>query len=44
MDCHLDVRGMFNLPELADLSGKRELNIIDRRVIGSDMRLVARLF
>ena len=35
-------RGMFNLPELTDLSVKRELNIIDRRVVGSDTRLTAR--
>jgi diaminohydroxyphosphoribosylaminopyrimidine deaminase/5-amino-6-(5-phosphoribosylamino)uracil reductase len=35
-------RGMFNLPELADLSGKLELTIIERRAIGPDMRLIAR--
>ena len=35
-------RGMFNLPELVDLSGKRELDIRERRIIGQDMRLIAR--
>ncbi len=35
-------RGMFNLAELTDLSGKRELVVIDRRLVGSDMRLLAR--
>lgn len=36
-------RGMFNLPELTDLSGKCELTIIERRDIGPDLRLIARL-
>jgi diaminohydroxyphosphoribosylaminopyrimidine deaminase/5-amino-6-(5-phosphoribosylamino)uracil reductase len=36
-------RGMFDLPVLADLSGKLELTIIERRAIGQDMRLIARL-
>lgn len=35
-------RGMFNLPELTDLSAKRELKIIDRRMIGEDLRTIAR--
>jgi diaminohydroxyphosphoribosylaminopyrimidine deaminase/5-amino-6-(5-phosphoribosylamino)uracil reductase len=35
-------RGMFDLPELADLSERRELRIVDRMQIGSDMRLLAR--
>jgi hypothetical protein len=33
---------MFNLPELTDLASKRELNVIERRAIGHDMRLIAR--
>ena len=36
-------RGMFDLPELFDLSGKRELDIRERRMIGVDLRLIARL-
>jgi diaminohydroxyphosphoribosylaminopyrimidine deaminase/5-amino-6-(5-phosphoribosylamino)uracil reductase len=36
-------RGMFGLPELADLSEKRELRIIDSRQVGRDRRLLARL-
>ena len=36
-------RGMFNLPELTELSGKRELDIRERRMLGLDMRLIARL-
>ncbi len=35
-------RGMFDLPELADLSGRQQLSIIDHRRIGSDLRLLAR--
>jgi diaminohydroxyphosphoribosylaminopyrimidine deaminase/5-amino-6-(5-phosphoribosylamino)uracil reductase len=35
-------RGMFNLPELADLSGMRRLRIHDLRMIESDIRVVAR--
>lgn len=35
-------RGMFNLPELTDLSAKRELKIMDRRMIGDDLRTIAR--
>lgn len=36
-------RGMFNLPELTDLAGKRELKIRERRMIGEDLRTIARL-
>ena len=36
-------RGMFDLPELTDLSGRRELVVTDRRAVGNDMRIVARL-
>jgi diaminohydroxyphosphoribosylaminopyrimidine deaminase / 5-amino-6-(5-phosphoribosylamino)uracil reductase len=36
-------RGLFDLPELADLAGVQRLRIMDRRQIGSDLRLVARL-
>lgn len=36
-------RGMFNLPELEDLNGRRELKIHDLRVIGSDVRVIARI-
>ncbi len=35
-------RGMFALPELSDLTGKRELRIMDARPIGRDWRLLAR--
>ncbi|CAG4885220.1 fused diaminohydroxyphosphoribosylaminopyrimidine deaminase;5-amino-6-(5-phosphoribosylamino) uracil reductase [Georgfuchsia toluolica] len=38
-----NARGMVNLPELTDLSGKCELTIIERRAIGPDLRLIARL-
>ena len=34
--------GLFNLPELATLDGKRRLQILDRRQIGEDTRLIAR--
>jgi diaminohydroxyphosphoribosylaminopyrimidine deaminase / 5-amino-6-(5-phosphoribosylamino)uracil reductase len=36
-------RGMFGLPELSDLAGKRELRIMDARQVGRDWRLLARL-
>ncbi len=36
-------RGMFGLPELADLAGARRLNIIERRTVGADFRIRARL-
>lgn len=35
-------RGMFSLPELTDLSERRELDIRERRAIGRDIRLIAR--
>lgn len=35
-------RGMFDLAELTDLSGKRALHILDRRMVGPDQRLIAR--
>lgn len=36
-------RGMFGLAELADLAGARRLEIIERRSIGADFRIRARL-
>jgi len=36
-------QGMFDLPELADLAGKRELRIVDARQVGQDLRFLARL-
>ncbi len=36
-------RGMATLPELTDLAGRHELEIMDSRRIGSDTRLLARL-
>src|SRR3989338_2080011 len=36
-------RGMFGLAELTDLAGARHLNIIERRVVGADSRIRARL-
>ena len=36
-------RGMFNLPALEDLNGRRELRILDLRKIGSDIRVIARI-
>lgn len=35
-------RGMFDLPELADLAGRRPLAIRDVRTIGPDIRILAR--
>ena len=35
-------RGMFELPELSELVGRRELKILDLRMVGRDMRLLAR--
>ncbi len=35
-------QGMFDLPELIDLAGKRQLKIIERRLLGDDLRLIAR--
>lgn len=34
--------GMFELPELTDLAGRRELQVSDVRMIGADIRLMAR--
>lgn len=36
-------RGMFELPEIADLAARRELKITDMRKVGDDIRIVARL-
>lgn len=36
-------RGMFGLTELADLAGARHLNVIERRMVGTDCRIRARL-
>jgi diaminohydroxyphosphoribosylaminopyrimidine deaminase/5-amino-6-(5-phosphoribosylamino)uracil reductase len=36
-------RGMFSLPVLEDLSGRRELAIRDLRPVGRDLRIVARI-
>lgn len=36
-------RGMFGLAELADLAGVMQLNIIERRAVGADFRIRARL-
>jgi diaminohydroxyphosphoribosylaminopyrimidine deaminase/5-amino-6-(5-phosphoribosylamino)uracil reductase len=35
-------QGMFDLPELAELSGRRELAIRDVRMLGPDIRVMAR--
>jgi len=35
-------QGMFNLPELSDLGGRRDLNITDLRRVGRDVRILAR--
>lgn len=35
-------QGMFDLPELTDLAGKRQLKIIERRLLGDDLRILAR--
>jgi len=35
-------RGMFHLPELTELAGRRQLRILDSRMIGPDIRVVAR--
>lgn len=37
-----DARGLFDLPELASLAGKRQLLIRDARMVGTDLRIVAR--
>jgi len=35
--------GMFDLPELASLDDKRQLTIRDMRMVGSDLRVIARV-
>lgn len=35
-------RGMFHLPELTALAGRRQLKILDTRMIGPDIRVTAR--
>jgi diaminohydroxyphosphoribosylaminopyrimidine deaminase/5-amino-6-(5-phosphoribosylamino)uracil reductase len=37
-----EASGLFNLPELATLDGKRHLQIRDLRQVGEDIRLIAR--
>ncbi len=37
-----EASGLFNLPELATLDGKRRLQIRDLRQVGEDIRLIAR--
>lgn len=34
--------GLFNLPELTSMAGRRELIIVDQRMVGQDLRLMAR--
>jgi diaminohydroxyphosphoribosylaminopyrimidine deaminase/5-amino-6-(5-phosphoribosylamino)uracil reductase len=36
-------RGMFGLAELTELSGARRLDIFERRSVGADFRIRARL-
>ena len=36
-------RGMFHLPELEDLNGRHELKIHDLRMVGNDIRVIARV-
>jgi diaminohydroxyphosphoribosylaminopyrimidine deaminase/5-amino-6-(5-phosphoribosylamino)uracil reductase len=36
-------QGMFHLPELEDLSGRRELELKGIRAVGSDIRIIARV-
>jgi len=38
-----DARGMFHLPELTDLAGRRALEVRDVRMIGGDIRVIARM-
>lgn len=35
-------RGMFDLPQLTELAGRRGLDIRDVRMVGSDLRIIAR--
>jgi len=36
-------RGMFELPELTEMNGRRELDVRDVRMVGRDLRICARL-
>ena len=36
-------QGMFHLPELEDLSARRELELTEVRTVGSDIRVIARV-
>lgn len=36
-------RGMFGLPELTEMNGRRELRVRDVRMVGRDLRICARL-
>jgi diaminohydroxyphosphoribosylaminopyrimidine deaminase/5-amino-6-(5-phosphoribosylamino)uracil reductase len=36
-------RGLFGLPELTDMAGRREVRIVDTRMVGKDSRITARL-
>jgi diaminohydroxyphosphoribosylaminopyrimidine deaminase/5-amino-6-(5-phosphoribosylamino)uracil reductase len=36
-------RGLFGLPELTDMAGRREVRIVDTRMVGKDSRVTARL-
>jgi diaminohydroxyphosphoribosylaminopyrimidine deaminase/5-amino-6-(5-phosphoribosylamino)uracil reductase len=36
-------RGMFDLPELQDLAGRREIQVTDIRSVGNDIRIIARV-
>lgn len=36
-------RGMFHLPQLDDLSGRRELELREMRSVGADIRIIARV-
>jgi len=35
-------RGMFQLPELTDLAGRRQLAVRDVQMVGPDIRVLAR--
>jgi len=36
-------RGLFALPELTDMAGRREVRMVDTRMVGKDSRVTARL-
>ena len=36
-------RGMFDVPELRELAERRELDVCDVRMIGADVRVIARV-